>query len=870
MKPLSLLLVAMMAIPAGLFASATTDNLLLNGEFGFSSFSASRGSRRSVPSSGSVPYWDQAAYGDAEVVRAPANDVFRPAFPVDGVVRLQPGKSLRQLVLLSEAGLDPGDTVSLSVHGHQKTGGALHAAIVARQTDSEEGEWSPKDFGQSDTRTFAKVARGELIPVPMAQAPSAGAAGEFLLTLEGIKVPGIFPDSPEADGPGRRPLTVGVEVVFTNTSQEELWIYAPTLVRGGKAAPRAVAGRPLSDAYRHLPRTISKLRRGEPLHVIVMGSSIDRASANPPQYRYDEDPASPTFKQPLSKADRLFSGEEIGQPELTPYFGWWQHYWSYGGRLKQSLMRRFDYRPDQLLFNFMAADGSSIGESHSALAEWSELTHPPDPGRNGHQEGQSWQELYPELFARPEGPRPDLVIFGSGANEKIDGMEEVAAFEGAIRWFQRHYPGVEFVFAMWNRNEAYSRNASMIKELALRYGIPRMDVDRGLHLTARHIGTTFNTPKDGHPQAAAHALWSRELERAFMPVDPIIAGIPQACLPERLSPFTIGWEGETRTYEGDSPRIYQKRAFIADETVVNLWAITGPNAAPEAGAPSNANIVQDDSAPSEPRSKAASKAKSLPKLVSIRIDGLPSTDKKWESGSRLKPMNGRDPRNSTFAIGKLPLGERHIIEVAGEGEQIVAVDAKTALHRVWYPVESKNWQGKPAEPTPFVSEWGAPYGSQRLTLPPGRKVTLEWIGTAASVAWLHQPEGGTLVATVDGREALRRKTDETFALEGGQPLYMEDRGGILHLPFGVHRLEIEAQERPVALLGAWSYDTRPNRAAERIEYGMATPGQQVSFSAPYAATPLVMANGGLEVAEVSPTGVTFGGNGAGSYQVIGE
>lgn len=858
-----------MAYPVNAFATSA-DNLLLNAEFGFSSFAASRDSRRSVPSSGSVPFWDQEAYGDAEAVRAPANTVFRPVFPVDGVVRLQPGKSIRQLVLLAEAGLDPGDTVSLSVHGHQTTPGALRAAIVAMQTDSEEGEWSPSTFGQTDVRTFPKAARGELIAAPVAQAPSGAETGAFLVKLEGISVPGVAPESPEATKPGRRPFTIGLEIELTNTSEQDVWVYAPSLVAGKEAAPRAVSRRPLPDAYRHLPRTISKLRRGEPLHLIVMGSSIDRASANPPLYRYEEDSGSPQFKQPLSKGDVLFDGAEVGHPEWTPYFGRWPHYWSYGGRLKRSLMRRFDYRADQILLNFMACDGSSIGESHSALAEWSALAHPPEPMQNGHQAGHTWQELYPELFARPEGPRPDLVIFGSGANEKIDGAHEVAAFEGAIRWFQRHYPGVEFVFAMWSRDEAYSRNATMIKELALRYGIPRMDVDRTLHLTTRHVPSATLTPRDGHPQAVAHDLWGRVLERAFMPVDPIAAGIPQVQLPERISPYTIGWEGEQQTYQGDSPRLYQKRAFIADETVVSLWVNTSANAAPATSDTSDTNVVQDDNASPGPVPSATPKGKATPKLASIRINGILSTDKQWKNGSRLKPQTARDPRNSTFVIGALPLGERHIIEVTGEGDEIVAADAKSALGRLWYPIQSGSWHGKPAEPTPFTSLWGAPYGSQRLTLAPGQKASLEWIGTACSVAWLHQPEGGTLVATVDGKELLRRKTGETFALEGGEPLYMEDRGGITGLPFGVHRLEVEAHDHPIALLGAWSYDTRPNRNAERTEYGIATPGQQITFAAPFAATPLVIAHGGLKVEAVSPTAVTFSGESAGSYQVIGE
>jgi hypothetical protein len=51
------------------------------------------------------------------------------------------------------------------------------------------------------------------------------------------------------------------------------------------------------------------------------------------------------------------------------------------------------------------------------------------------------QPVFPvSVPGRADGPGPDLVIFGSGANEKTDTPDEVAVFEGAIRWIQRHHP----------------------------------------------------------------------------------------------------------------------------------------------------------------------------------------------------------------------------------------------------------------------------------------------------------------------------------------------------------------------------------------------------------------------------------------------
>src|SRR5690606_14708924 len=122
--------------------------------------------------------------------------------------------------------------------------------------------------------------------------------------------------------------------------------------------------RDLPDYYRHIPRTISKLRRGEPLHIVAMGSSIDRGSANPPMYLYDEDPQSAHFKEPLSNGDFLFDGTQVGHPEWSPYIGQWRHYFSYTGRMRLDLMRRYNYPIDKILLNYMACDGSAIGESH--------------------------------------------------------------------------------------------------------------------------------------------------------------------------------------------------------------------------------------------------------------------------------------------------------------------------------------------------------------------------------------------------------------------------------------------------------------------------------------------------------------------------
>lgn len=811
-------------------ASASAQvNLLWNGGFHFQAFEAARDAGSTGNRTGSVPYWDQDAYGDAEAFRAPANGVFRPQFPVDGVVVIHPGKSLRQLVLLHEAELDHGDVVSLSVFGHQAKPGALRATLGQMQLDDAPGEWSPAKFGQKDARTFPRHARGELVRVEIGGTAS-GSAPDFELKVENARITGALLDDPAQSGERRNSL--GFQVEFTNTSDADVWIYSPCVTRGPTAQNRLPEMRALPDYYRHLPRTLTKLRRGEPLHLIVMGSSIDRASANPPLYRYDEDPRSPHFKEPVSNGDLLFDGTLVGHPEWTPYFGQWRHFFSFGGRLRLGLMRRFNLPLDRLLLNFMACDGSSIGESHSALEPWSTLALPPNPENNGQPSGREWNQLYPAVFSRPQGPRPDLVIFGSGANEKIDGAGEVAVFEGAIRWFQRHYPGVEFVFCMWQNQEKGTASAAL-RNLALAYGIPFLDLGRELHLATRYVNRFGFTPGDGHPQAAAHDLWGRLLERAFQPVDPIQAGIPQNHLPARVSPYTIGWEGEMQTYAAASPRVHEN-AFVLDDTVANLWA-----------------------------SSAA-------ETVAVVIDGEPGDRPALYNGSRLKPVKARPPRNSVFAIGRLSLGDRHVLEVKGPDTHIIAVDAKTALNRVWHGAESKSWQLHGLSVEAFASAWGAPYGSSQVKLPPGRAVRLRWVGTDCSVAWGPASGAGTLVAKIDGVERLREPADAPFTLASGEKVYLENRRGVRDLPFGVHELEVEAVGGPVAILGAFSYDTRANRENESGLQGLAAPGDRIVFPAPFKAIPFVICTGGLEVSEVSRHGITFGGGQMGGYQVTGE
>jgi hypothetical protein len=384
---------------------------------------------------------------------------------------------------------------------------------------------------------------------------------------------------------------------------------------------------------------------------------------------------------------------------------------------------------------------------------------------------------------------------------------------------------------MWQNRESYTPNTGHLMELSLRYGIPYIDFPQIVSLTTRYCNSSALVPSDGHPQAAAHDLWARALESAFDAPDPIEAGIPQVQLPERLSPHTIGWEGEMTTYDAGHPRLRAGRGFILDETAVNLWATT-----------------------KDP-------------LVGVRLDGV-RTDT-----SRRKPSLKRDDRNSTFAIGRLALGERHIIEVTGDDAKLVAIDAKIALQRQWADVRSPRWKFSALpERRQFASQWGAPYGDEVAILAPGQSATFDFIGTDLSIAYADDPLAGEARVSVDGRESLRFLANQSFTDSAGEALYMENRQAVRSLPFGWHSVEVSAAGAPVRLLGAFTYDTRANRAQERVERGRVFPGEEVHFSAPFKARPWVVCSGGVrvELGDVSEHSVRFRGTQEGSYEVVGE
>lgn len=807
-------------------AAAGRGNLLLNPTLEFHCFTPHRQGQAESYTAGYVAFWNCDAYGDVQVMReAHAPVEVRPDNAVGNLVRIGPGKSLRQLLPLPEAGLAHGSTLVLTVQGNQSAAGALRVRLRTLKLDSEDGTWSPGDFGMGDTRTFPRHSRGELVEAARVEASSAQ-VGKLALATAPLVLEGRFhANSPDASY-SQDLNTVAVEVELANGATDAtVWVWWPTLTTGTQPAWCLPAERQPYPYYRHIPRTLQKLWKGESLHILAMGSSIDRGSANPPLYLYDERPGSPTFKRPLS--DRVFEPERVQRPDLAGYIGWWQHYFCYTGRLRLELMRKFDLPVNRICLNIMACDGSCVGEAHSGLAAYCSLSLPPSAGENGHGDGKTWQELYPGLFSRPEGPRPDLVIFGGGANEKTDTPNEVAVFEGTIRWLQQHCPDTEFLFCMFQNAGAYTPNADDLRALALRYQIPVLDYGKLSDELTRWCNRYALVPNDGHPQAAAHYLWAKVLERAFECWDPVLPGIAQRQLPERLHANTYGWEGEMTTLLQGDARI-RGNLVLFEDTALNCWG-----------------SVADDKP-------------------------VPWVDGKKQESRRSQP--GRDLRNSLFRHGDNRLGDRHILEIEGPEAKLTAVDLKVCPNRRFIPVDQPAWELQGLAVQEFVSEWGAPYGNRRVELPVGSSLTVTAVGSDLSIAFVDRAEGGVLRIAVDGGAPLEIAANSAYTDRSGKVYYLENRRGILGLPYGLHRVTVTAGGAPVSVLGLFTYDSRANRDHERVLRGLAAPGEVVSFSAPFKARPLVYCAGGLAVAvgDIEADSVRFTGSAAGFYEIIGE
>lgn len=819
---------AVFCLVSALLAAAEvqdTRNLLLNPEFSFTTYMQHRSAKRGHKTAHYVPFWNADSAQTLTVYRdSHIKQEFRPEVAAAYGVKLNPGGSFHQFFTLPEAELIPGDAVSLSFWGYQNTPKALKAEIRAMKIESEDGTWSPgKDFKLRDKRTFQKMSRGELVVASSLCATSEIVKKCVPFSAENFVIPGNFTKGKKSCSKDNN--TVGVEVRFTNTSKEDVWIFIPSLVRGKKAFRAAGNFRKIPEYYRHIPRTMQKLWKGEAVHIVFMGSSIDRGSANPPLYPYDENPASPKYKQPLTDSHTGFTTKVVGREDLDPYFGWSNHYFSCAGRLKVELMKKFDLPGSKILMNFMASDGSCVGEAHSGLKEYCELLLAPSPHDNGHKSGYTWQQLYPELFSRPEGPRPDLVIFGSGANEKTDTPDECAVFEGTIRYIQRNYPNTEFIGCMY-QGPSPSPNFSDMRAIALRYGIPCIDFGIINDRVTRNINRNAIGNNDGHPQASIHYLWFKQLEQAFDCAGPILCGFPQTQLPERLMNTTCNWEGEMKHYKADSKRFFRNGgAFIVDDGAFNCWAAL----------PNNAKTP----------------------YAEVFVDGTAVGNKRYSISYNL--------RNSLFRYGRYAFTDRHVVEVNNK-YAFSAVDCKQVLNRSYFGVESGAFENLKKHES-YKSETGYPYGKYIAALQPGQSTTLRAVGNAFAVAWVDAEKGGTLTLEIDGKKIFAVPTDTPYTFIDKSTMFMENRKGITLVPYGIHQITIRAEKAPVKLMGVYSYDTRANRSSERIIRNFSC-GGEYTFVPGFKATPVISCSGNLKLVSATPEKAVFSGSGL--FEAVGE
>ncbi|MBN2309571.1 MAG: hypothetical protein JXR94_11400, partial [Candidatus Hydrogenedentes bacterium] len=417
--------------------------------------------------------------------------------------------------------------------------------------------------------------------------------------------------------------------------------------------------------------------------------------------------------------------------------------------------------------------------------------------------------------------------FGSGANEKTDTPDEVAVFEGMIHWIQRRYPNTEFLFCQFQNAGSYTPNTGDLEALALRYQIPVLDYGKTADEVTRWCNRYALVPADGHPQAVAHYLWFKQLEKAFECWSPVLPGQAQLQLPERAHANTYGWEGEMRTYGPDSGRLVGGK-FVFDDTAINCWGTADEG------------------------------------------DPVPFVD--GEELSSRRKYASRDIRNSMFRHGRCRLGDRHVLELKGNGARLTAVDAKICPNRVFFGVDHPLWGLRKRRISTFNSDWGAPYGAKQVVLAPGCPIAIDVVCTDLSVAYVDAPDGGTIVASVDGSERLRQPTNLPFVDIDGAEHYMENRKGVLGLAYGLHSVRLEAVDGPVAVLGLFTYDSRPNHAQERRVTGLATAGDTIALTPPFKARPVVLCGGRLEVRpeDVTATAVEFSGRGTGVYEIIGE
>ena len=158
-----------------------------------------------------------------------------------------------------------------------------------------------------------------------------------------------------------------------------------------------------------------------------------------------------------------------------------------------------------------------------------------------------------------------------------------------------------------------------------------------------------------------------------------------------------------------------------------------------------------------------------------------------------------DRRNSFAQHGRLSFGDRHVAEVASPFV-FHAMDCKQILNRSYTGIEMLDHKA-----VPYKSQTGYPYGKYTRTLQAGESCEFTLLGNAFAVAWVDMPLGGSLKASVDGKNVFEIPTNKPFSLLNKEKLFMENRKGINNLAYGVHKLRLTAVKAPVKVMGVFSY-----------------------------------------------------------------
>ena len=125
---------------------------------------------------------------------------------------------------------------------------------------------------------------------------------------------------------------------------------------------------------------------------------------------------------------------------------------------------------------------------------------------------------------------------------------------------------------------------------------------------------------------------------------------------------------------------------------------------------------------------------------------------------------------------------------------------------------------------------------------------------------------------IDGHPQLNQQTNIPYIDRTGKKHYIENRRGILGLPYGLHTVRLEAIDHPVTVLGIFAYDSRSNRQHERRLLGYASAGETLTLSPTFATRPVVVCHDGLQAKseDITSSQIKFSGEATGTYEIIGQ